>query len=206
MVSTMKREFCRIIIISMLLILVIGVSSQASPIPVHKTSDKDSKAVSGQVGKSNNSSSSDQQFLFLMTQYWIPDLYDIKGRIDGAAGFGQDVPAMLNLSADYARIRLKRNINETNGYTVSSSLNGLKTLYQSGAMKSISMIDTIMKLNRSAEGYSDEIIKRTAAMSLYGSWLEYQVMRCYHLPNMTYPEIASVPPDQFMQVIGSIPS
>lgn len=146
----------------------------------------------------------DQQFLFLMNQYWIPDLYDIKGRIDGAAGFGADVPQMLNLSADYARIRLTKNINETNGYNVSPAVQTLKMQYQTGALRSIRVIDGIMALNRSEESFPQTVPMKTAALSLYGSWLEYQVMRCYDLPNSTYPEIASVPADQFMQVMGMI--
>jgi len=154
--------------------------------------------------KKVNTSSADQQFLFLMNQYWIPDFYDIKGRIDGAAGFGSDVPQMLNLSADYARIRLIRNINETNGYTVSPAMIGLKQQYQTGATRSIRVIDGIMAQNRSEETFAQSVPMRTAALSLYGSWLEYQVMRCYNLPNITYPEIAAVPPDQFMQVMGTI--
>jgi hypothetical protein len=68
------------------------------------------------------------------------------------------------------------------------------------------MADNMLTFNRSSDGFSEEVTKRTAAMSLYGTWLEYQVMRCYHLPNMTYPDIASVPPDKFMQVMGSIPA
>jgi hypothetical protein len=154
--------------------------------------------------KKANTSSTDHQFLFLMNQYWIPDLYDIKGRIDGAAGFGADIPQMLNLSADYARIRLIRNINETNEYPVSPAVNNLKTQYQTGALRMIRAIDGIMALNRSEETFARSIPMRTAAFSLYGSWLEYQVMRCYILPNMTYPEIATVSSDQFMEVMGYI--
>jgi hypothetical protein len=150
--------------------------------------------------------SDDQQFLFLMNQYWIPDFFDIKGRLDGAAGFGSDVPQMLNLSADYAKIRLMKNINETNGYNLSSAVSGLKNQYQTGAIRSIDVINSIMVQNRSAEGFAQDVPMRTAALSLYGSWLEYQVMRCYHLPNITYPEIATVPPDKFMEVMGVITS
>lgn len=148
--------------------------------------------------------SADQQFLFLMNQYWIPDFYDIKGRMDGSATFGTDLPQMLNLSADYARIRLNRNINETNGYAVSSAVSGLRTEYQNGALRSIGVIDSIMALNRSKDGFGQDVPMRTAALSLYGTWLEYQTMRCYNLPNITYPEIAGVPPEQFMQVMGAI--
>lgn len=151
-----------------------------------------------------NTTDSDQQFLFLMNQYWIPDLYDIKGRVDGAAGFGADVPQMLNLSSDYARIRLNRNINETNGYLISPSISSLRSQYQSGALQSIHIIDDIMALNRSEDNFAENVSMRTATLSLYGTWLEYQVMRCYNLPNITYPEIATVPPEKFMQVMGVI--
>ena len=141
-----------------------------------------------------------------MNQYWIPDFYDIKGRMDGAATFGTDLPQMLNLTADYARIRLNRNINETNGYAISPTVSGLRTEYQAGALRSIKTIDAIMALNRSQDGFAQAIPAKTAALSLYGTWLEYQTMRYYNLPNITYPEIAAVPPDQFMQVMGNITS
>lgn len=144
----------------------------------------------------------DQQFLFLMNQYWIPDFYDIKGRIDSSTTFGSDLPQMLNLSADYARVRLKGNINETNGYSLSPPISSLRSSYQKGAQQSITVIDKIMTLNRSDEKFGQEVPTRTAALSLYGTWLEYQTMRCYNLPNMSYPEIAEVPPDMFMQVMG----
>lgn len=144
----------------------------------------------------------DQQFLFLMNQYWIPDFYDIKGRIDSSTTFGSDLPQMLNLSADYARVRLKRNINETNGYMLSPQISSLRSSYQKGAQQSITVIDKIMTLNRSDEKFGQEVPTRTAALSLYGTWLGYQTMRCYNLPNMSYPEIAEVPPDMFLQVMG----
>ncbi len=149
-----------------------------------------------------STSAADKQFLFLMSQYWIPDFYDIKGRMDGAAGFGADLPEMLNLSADYAKIRLRKNINETNGYSLSPAITSLKKQYQAGAEKSIRVIDGIMTLNRTDETFSQQVPSRTASLSLYGTWLEYQVMRCYDLPNMTYPDIAQIPPDQFIQIMG----
>ena len=149
-----------------------------------------------------STSASDQQFLFLMNQYWIPDFYDIKGRLDGAASFGADVPEMLNLSAEYAKIRLRKNINETNGYALSPAIASLKTHYQTSAEKSIREIDGIMTLNRTDDTFSQQVLSRTSALSLYGTWLEYQVMKCYDLPNMTYPDIAQIPPDQFIQVMG----
>lgn len=147
---------------------------------------------------------SDQQFLFLMNQYWIPDLYDIKGRVDCAAGFGSDLPQILNLSAEYARIRISRNINETEGYSLSPEVSQLKRDYQTGARKCGGIVDEILRLNRTSEGFAENVSMRSAAFSLYGTWLEYQVMRCYDLPNMTYPEIATVPPDSFMQIMGVI--
>ncbi|HWQ64036.1 MAG TPA: hypothetical protein VN429_06430, partial [Methanospirillum sp.] len=149
-------------------------------------------------------SSGDQQFLFLMNQYWIPDFFDIKGRMDGSATFGSDLPQMLNLTADYARIRLNKNINETNGYSLSPSVSNLRTEYQTGATRCIKVIDSIMALNKSSGSFGQDVPTRTAALSLYGTWLEYRTMKCYNLQNISYPDIAEVPPDQFMQVMGAI--
>ncbi|MDD1727612.1 MAG: hypothetical protein LUQ50_00910 [Methanospirillum sp.] len=158
-------------------------------------------------GRTNSHiTAADQQFLFLMNQYWIPDLYDIKGRMDGAATFGTDLPQMLNLSADYARIRLNKNINETNSYSLSPTVSTLRSEYQNGATRCIRIIDQVMALNRSKDGFGQDVPAKTAALSLYGTWLEYQTMRYYNLPNSSYPEIASVPSDQFMQVMGVISS
>nr|WP_319540557.1 hypothetical protein [uncultured Methanospirillum sp.] len=150
--------------------------------------------------------SGDQQFLFLMNQYWIPDLFDIKGRMDSSATFGTDLPQMLNLTADYARIRLNKNINETNGYLLSPPVSNLRTEYQNGVVRCTKVIDGVMTLNRSSEKFGQDVPTRTAALSLYGTWLEYQTMKCYNLPNISYPDIATVPPDQFMQVMGAITS
>jgi len=173
---------------------IVNSTNQTSTIPVHATLSDISQKI--------NTSASDQQFLFLMSQYWIPDLYDIKGRMDGAASFGADVPEMLNLSADYAKIRLNKNINETNGYSLSPEITSLKTQYQIGAEKSVGIINGIMTLNRTDDTFSQQVPSRTAALSLYGTWLEYQVMRCYDHMNMTYPDIAQIPPDQFIQIMG----
>jgi hypothetical protein len=148
--------------------------------------------------------SGDQQFLFLMNQYWIPDFFDIKGRMDGSATFGSDLPQMMNLTADYARIRLNKNINETNGYSLSPSVSSLRTEYQTGATRCIKVIDSVMALNRSVGSFGQDVPTRTAALSLYGTWLEYRAMKCYNLQNVSYPDIAEVPPDQFMQVMGTI--
>lgn len=180
-----------------------GLADNTTPVnSTNMTSIIPVNATPSDISQKTNTSESDQQFLFLMSQYWIPDLYDIKGRIDGAASFGADVPEMLNLSADYAKIRLKKNINETNGYSLSPAITDLKTRYQTGAEKSIRIIDGIMTLNRTDDTFSQQVPSRTAALSLYGTWLEYQVMRCYDLLNMTYPDIAQIPPDQFIQIMG----
>ncbi|PWR73816.1 hypothetical protein [Methanospirillum lacunae] len=149
-------------------------------------------------------SSGDQQFLFLMNQYWIPDFFDIKGRMDGSTTFGSDLPQMMNLTADYARIRLNKNINETNGYSLSPSVSSLRTEYQTGATRCIKVIDSVMALNRSVGSFGQDVPTRTAALSLYGTWLEYRTMKAYNLQNISYPDIAEVPPDQFMQVMGAI--
>ena len=182
--------------------MISGIGNAANTTVVNQTHGNISTITDGYV--SANYTASDQQFLFLMNQYWIPDFYDIKGRLDGAAGFGADVPQMLNLSADYARIRLNRNMNETNGYSLSPAISGLRTQYQAGTLQSIHIIDDIMALNRSEDTFAQNVSMRTTALSLYGTWLEYQVIRCYNLPNITYPEIAAVPPEKFMQVMGAI--
>jgi len=191
-------------------------TSPSQPSPIVHANATAATIVPAQVNASNktppaqvNSSrvqaaSGDQQFLFLMNQYWIPDLFDIKGRMDSSATFGTDLPQMLNLTADYARIRLNKNINETNGYSLSSPVSNLRNEYQTGAIRCTRVIDSIMALNRSSEKFGQDVPTRTAALSLYGTWLEYQTMKCYNLPNITYPDIATVPPDQFMQVMGAI--
>ena len=56
----------------------------------------------------DNMSGNDSQFLFLMNQYWIPDMYEVKGRIDGSISY--DIPDMLNLSVEYANIRLMKKL------------------------------------------------------------------------------------------------
>ncbi len=178
-------------------------ATPAVPVQVNASN----KTPSAQVNSSRvQVASGDQQFLFLMNQYWIPDLFDIKGRMDSSATFGTDLPQMLNLTADYARIRLNKNINETNGYSLSPSVSNLRTEYQTGAVRCSKVIDSIMALNRSSDKFGQDVPTRTAALSLYGTWLEYQAMKCYDLPNITYPDIATVPPDQFMQVMGAITS
>lgn len=180
---------------------VANITTAPAPVTVN-TSDKNQTVQknSSQV----QTSSGDQQFLFLMNQYWIPDFFDIKGRMDGSATFGSDLPQMMNLSADYARIRLNKNINETNGYSLSPSVSSLRTEYQTGAIRCIKVIDSVMTLNRSAGSFGQDVPTRTAALSLYGTWLEYRTMKCYNTPNISYPDIAEVPPDQFMQVMGAI--
>ncbi|WP_319578209.1 hypothetical protein [uncultured Methanospirillum sp.] len=178
-------------------------AAPAVPAPANASN----KTPPAQVNSSRvQAASGDQQFLFLMNQYWIPDLFDIKGRMDSSATFGADLPQMLNLTADYARIRLNKNINETNGYSLSPPVSNLRTEYQNGAVRCTKVIDSIMALNRSSEKFGQDVPTRTAALSLYGTWLEYQTMKCYILPNISYPDIATVPPDQFMQVMGAITS
>ncbi len=177
-----------------------------TPAPTSKVNSSNKTQTAPVNPSVSNISLADQQFLFLMNQYWIPDFYDIKGRVDGAATFGTDLPQMLNLTTDYARIRLTKNINETNGYSLSPSVSSLRNEYQTGAGRCIRVIESIMVLNRSSEMFGQDVPTRTAALSLYGTWLEYQTMKCYNLPNITYPDLATVPPDQFMQVMGAITS
>jgi hypothetical protein len=71
-------------------------------------------------------------------------------------------------------------------------------------MRVIKTIDEIMAMNRSEDTFIQNASIRTATLSLYGTWLEYQVMHCYDHANISYPEIAMVPQDKFMQVMGII--
>ncbi len=151
---------------------------------------------------SDNLSQSDQEFLFFMTQYWIPDLYEIKGRIDGA--YSYDITEMQNLSLDYARVRLDKNLNESQQYQVSPDLLELRRGYQLVVNRTIGLVESVRLLNRSDSSYPDQVSMKTAPVTLYGSWLEYQVMKHYSYQNRSYPDIVMVPPEQFFSIMDNL--
>ena len=154
------------------------------------------------IAISANYTSNDTQFLFNMNQYWIPDLYEIKGRIDGAVSY--DLPDMLNISVDYADIRLKKNLNETLSYNVSADLVNLRTVYARTVTSELPRINHLPLLNRSDPSYFDQVSGTTARLSLYGSWLEYQVMQRYTIHNRTFPDIATVPAEEFFSIMANL--
>jgi len=159
--------------------------------------------VSGEdMGISGNYTNNDTEFLFMMNQYWIPDLYEIKGRIDGSTGY--DIPDMLNLSLDYARIRLTKNLNETNSYNVSQDLAYLRSAYNQTVLTELHELAYLPVLNRSDPMYQTEISEATARLSLYGAWLEYQVMQRYNVQNRTFPALATVPADEFFSIMRNM--
>lgn len=158
--------------------------------------------VAEDIGISDNYSSTDNQFLFMMNQYWIPDMYEIKGRIDGSISY--DIPDMLNISVEYGKNRLLKNLNETYSYNVSPDLTYLRSAYDRTVSLEVQEMNLLPALNRSDPGFSAKISQETARFSLYGAWLEYQVMQRYDVSNRTYPELATVPADQFFSIMGNL--
>jgi hypothetical protein len=178
--------------IGLIVLLVIGLITVIQPVITY----------ADDVGISNNFTGNDSQFLFLMNQYWIPDIYEIKGRIDGSITY--DIPEMLNLSVDYAKIRLLKNLNETKSYEISPDLVDLRSAYDRMVKSEMNDISTLPLLNRSAPGFADQVSKATARFSLYGSWFEYQMMQRYNKGNRTYPSIAVVPSDEFFSIMSNL--
>ena len=178
--------------IGLIVLLVIGLITGIQPVITYADG----------VGISNNFTGNDSQFLFLMNQYWIPDIYEIKGRIDGSITY--DIPEMLNLSVDYAKIRLLKNLNETKSYEISPDLVDLRSAYDRMVKSEMNDISILPLLNRSAPGFADQVSKTTARFSLYGSWFEYQMMQRYNKGNRTYPSIAVVRSDEFFSIMSNL--
>ncbi len=154
------------------------------------------------IGMSGNFTENDSEFLFMMNQYWIPDLYEIKGRIDNSVSY--TIPDMLNLSVEYANIRLKKNLNETHSYNVSPDLVYLRSAYNQTVQSELVKLNHLPALNRSDPQYVTRVSGVTAQLSLYGAWLEYQVMQRYSVQNRTFPELAKVPADEFFKITGNM--
>lgn len=154
------------------------------------------------IGISGNHTSNDTEFLFMMNQYWIPDLYEIKGRVDGSVTY--DIPDVLNLSVEYANIRLKKNLNETFSYNVSQDLSNLRQAYNRTVQSELTQLNRILALNRSDSQYLTQISGITARLSLHGAWLEYQVMQRYSVQNRTFPALATVPADEFFAIMSNM--
>lgn len=154
------------------------------------------------IGISGNFTSNDTEFLFMMHQYWIPDFYEIKGRIDNSVSF--DVSDMVNLSVEYANIRLKKNLNESNSYNISQDLTYLRTAYNRTVQSELSYLNRLPALNRSDSLYQVQVSGITARLSLYGAWLEYQVMQRYNVQNRTFPALATVPADEFFSIMSNM--
>lgn len=151
---------------------------------------------------SGNFSNNDSEFLFMMTQYWVPDLYEIKGRIDDSVSY--DIPDMLNMSVQYAHIRLMKNLNETNAYNISSDLGDLKTAYNRTVMTELGRLENLPYLNRTDPRYQEQVSGVTAQLSLYGAWLEYQIMQRYRIQNRTFPALATVPAPEFFSIMANM--
>ncbi len=154
------------------------------------------------AGISGNHTSNDTEFLFMMNQYWIPDLYEIKGRIDGSVTY--DIPDVLNLSVEYANIRLKKNLNETSSYNISPDLSYLRSAYNRTVQTELTHLNRIPYFNRSDPQFPVQVSGMTARLSLYGAWLEYQVMQRYAVPNRTFPALATVPADEFFAIMSNM--
>ncbi|NLV25648.1 MAG: hypothetical protein GXY48_00530 [Methanomicrobiales archaeon] len=151
---------------------------------------------------SDNFTKNDTEFLFMMNQYWIPDLFEIKGRIDNSLSY--DVSDMLNLSVDYAQIRLMKNVNETKAYNISPDLSALRQAYYRTVTSELMRLKRLPALNRSEINYEGQVSSITARLPLYGSWLEYQVMQRYNIHNRNYPELATVPANEFFSIMANM--
>ncbi len=144
----------------------------------------------------------DEDYLSFMQNYWIPDLYDIKGRVDGS--FSYNIPEIQNISLEYAHLRLTKNVNESRNYNISPGMEDLRQGYNMAATRTINIIDTIGKLNRSDPTYPDMVTIKTSPISLYATWLEYQVMKQYKKPDNTIPDLGLLESREFYAIMDNM--
>jgi hypothetical protein len=161
-------------------------------------------ADSAQVPVGSPLSEEEHAFYTMMVEYWIPDLYEIKGGMLIALRASTGFDDLFKAACQDGMIRLEKNIAEMNQYTLTGAAVSLRTAYITYAQDILSTLSQVESVDQTQPEWALSIEKSMNALSMYASWLTYSAIDAFSTSNIAHQDYASLSKDDFLQVVKEI--
>jgi hypothetical protein len=149
-------------------------------------------------------SEDEQAFYTMMVEYWIPDLYEIKGGMLIALRASTGFDDLFKYACQDGITRLETNIAEMDQYTLSTAPASLRAAYVLYAQDILTVLSQAETIDQTQSEWVSIVGKSMGALSMYASWLQYSAMEAFSSSEISYQEFASLPADTFAQVVQQI--
>ena len=146
----------------------------------------------------------EQAFYTMMVEYWIPDLYEIKGGMLIALRASTGFDELFKNACQDGITRLETNIAEMNQYTLSMAPAVLRDAYVLYAQDILTMLSQAETIDQTQSEWVRIVEKSMGALSMYASWLQYSVIEAFSSSEIPYQDYASLPADTFIQAVKQI--
>ena len=149
-------------------------------------------------------SEDEQAFYTMMVEYWIPDLYEIKGGMLLALRASTGFDALFKAACQDGITRLETNIAEMNQYHLSDAIAPLRTAYVLYAQHIQTLLSQAENIDQTQSEWVNTVEKSMSALSMYASWLQYHVIEAFSSSQVASQDYASLSADTFIQVVKQI--
>ena len=162
------------------------------------------ESTNAQLPSSSILSEDEQAFYTMMVEYWIPDLYEIKGGMLIALRASTGFDELFKGACQDGITRLEANIAEMNQYTLSGTIAPLRDAYVLYAQDILTILSQAESIDQTQSEWVNTVEKSMGALSMYASWLQYHVINAFSSSEIAYQDYASLPADEFMQAVKQI--
>jgi len=149
-------------------------------------------------------SEDEQAFYTMMIEYWIPDLYEIKGGMQIALRASTGFDELFKAACQGGITRLEANIAEMNQYKLSESIAPLRAAYVLYAQDILTILSQAEHVDQTQSEWVSTVEKSMSALSMYASWLHYHVIEAFSSSQIASQDYASLSADTFIQVVKQI--
>ena len=159
----------------------------------------------GVLTQSTSTLSEDEQaFYTMMVEYWIPDLYEIKGGMLIALRASTGFDELFKDACQGGITRLEANIAEMNQYTLSDVPTSLRAAYVLYAQDILIILSQAETIDQTQSEWVSTVEKSMGALSMYASWLQYHVIGAFSSSKIACQDYASLPADTFIKAVKQI--
>ena len=163
-----------------------------------------SVSTSAPLSSPSTLSEDEQSFYTMMVEYWIPDLYEIKGGMLIALRASTGFDELFKDACQDGIMRLEANMAEMNQYTLSETTSPLRDAYVLYAQDILALLSLADSVDQTQSEWVSTVGKSMGALSMYASWLQYHVIEVFSSSEITCQDYASLPADAFMQAVKQI--
>jgi len=191
----------RSLLSALMMCIIIGLTCVCS---YADSSDPLQESIIDSIPRVSALSEDEQAFYTMMIEYWIPDLYEIKGGMQIALRASTGFDELFKAACHGGITRLEANIAEMNQYKLSESIAPLRTAYVLYTQDILTILSQAENVDQTQSEWVSTVEKSMSALSMYASWLHYHVIEAFSSSQIASQDYASLSADTFMQVVKQI--